>query len=87
MITQANIKSMLLPLFTEWMANIGQGRFPIHFMYFRDGVSEGQYQHVIQQEVKHIKALWRELDSTPELLNFKKVGLLSWKERFYLLSI
>ena len=26
-------------------------------MYFRDGVSEGQYQHVIEQEVQDMKAL------------------------------
>ncbi|KAI9822452.1 MAG: hypothetical protein M1827_000171 [Pycnora praestabilis] len=59
MITTANIESMLKPLIQRWIGTVGGGQFPQHVYYFRDGVSEGQYQHVLQQEVKDIKALMR----------------------------
>ncbi|KAI9877191.1 MAG: hypothetical protein M1830_004561 [Pleopsidium flavum] len=55
MITTANIDSMLKPLLRHWVQNLNQGRFPEHIYYFRDGVSEGQYQHVLQQEVKDMR--------------------------------
>ena len=55
MITTANIDSMLKPLLRHWVQNLNQGRFPEHIYYFRDGVSEGQFQHVLQQEVKDIR--------------------------------
>jgi eukaryotic translation initiation factor 2C len=55
MITEANIKSMIIPLFRRWIAKVGGGAGPQHIYYFRDGVSEGQYQHVLDQEVHNIK--------------------------------
>ncbi|KAG9244119.1 Piwi domain-containing protein [Calycina marina] len=55
MITPHNIKGMLIPLVQQWAAKIGRGNLPQHIYYFRDGVSEGQYQHVLDQEVKHMK--------------------------------
>ncbi|MCJ1471702.1 hypothetical protein MMC13_000342, partial [Lambiella insularis] len=73
MITEANLASMLKPLFREWMATVGAGRMPLHFMYFRDGVSEGQYQHVIQQELKDIKSIWRKLDEPQQYQNYEKI--------------
>ena len=58
MITTFNIESMLTPFIQEWMTDVGEGRFPKHVIYFRDGVSEGQYQHVLQQEVRDIKRIF-----------------------------
>jgi len=55
MITESNIKSMLLPMFKNWIANVGGKNIPAHIYYFRDGVSEGQYSHVLEQEVMHMK--------------------------------
>ena len=55
MITPANIRGMLVPLFRQWIARVGNGAGPAHIYYFRDGVSEGQYAHVLNQEVKHMK--------------------------------
>ena len=56
MITESNIKSMLLPMFQHWISKVGEGKtIPGHIYYFRDGVSEGQYSHVLEQEVKHMK--------------------------------
>jgi eukaryotic translation initiation factor 2C len=61
MITEANIYSMLRPLFQHWQETVGGGQLPNHVYYFRDGVSEGQFQHVLQQEVPHMKKLMREM--------------------------
>jgi len=55
MITDSNIKSMIIPLFKRWIAKVGNGAGPQHIYYFRDGVSEGQYAHVLDQEVRDIK--------------------------------
>jgi eukaryotic translation initiation factor 2C len=59
MITTDNINTMLKPMLQSWTQNVGGGNFPKRILYFRDGVSEGQYQHVIQQEVADMKALIR----------------------------
>ena len=61
MITTSNMEQMLMPLFKNWMETVGQGRKPAHVIYFRDGVSEGQYQHVMQQEVRDLKRVWTAL--------------------------
>ncbi|TKA22357.1 hypothetical protein B0A50_08176 [Salinomyces thailandicus] len=57
MIQEENINSILKPLLKSWMQNVNAGKLPSRIMYFRDGVSEGQYQHVLQQEVRDIKEL------------------------------
>lgn len=56
-ITEANWSSMLGPLAQQWVSTIGVGRVPGTVYYFRDGVSEGQFVHVMQQEVPQIKAV------------------------------
>jgi eukaryotic translation initiation factor 2C len=61
MITTANIKSMMMPLFKHWIATVGMGKGPQHIYYFRDGVSEGQYMHVLEQEVRDMKAAIKEV--------------------------
>ena len=58
MITSANIEQFLLLFVQRWMEHAGEGRMPVNCIYFRDGVSEGQYQHVINQELKDIKAVF-----------------------------
>ncbi len=55
MITTANIFGMLKNLFPYWIKTCGGGRGPAHIYYFRDGVSEGQYLHVLEQEVHDMK--------------------------------
>ena len=64
MITTWNLYDMLVPAFRQWISTVGGGRFPQHLIYFRDGVSEGQYQHVLQREVRDMKAIWENLDQT-----------------------
>lgn len=57
MITKQNIDSMLYPLFQQWLRVVSNGFWPEHVLYFRDGVSEGQYAHVLNQEVHDIRAM------------------------------
>ncbi|KAF2144567.1 uncharacterized protein K452DRAFT_266507 [Aplosporella prunicola CBS 121167] len=61
MITTANITNLLGKMVTHWSSTIGRGQLPDRVLFFRDGVSEAQYQHVIEQEVRDIKALFKSI--------------------------
>jgi eukaryotic translation initiation factor 2C len=56
-ISETNIREMLGPLITEWATTVGRGQYPKNIYYFRDGVSSGQFQHVLQQEIPIIKEI------------------------------
>ncbi|KAI5293529.1 hypothetical protein KEM55_007063, partial [Ascosphaera atra] len=66
MITEANIRDILEPRMREWMMTIGGGRVPQFVYYFRDGVSEGQFEQVLQTEVPHIRKLLTELNQNQQ---------------------
>lgn len=57
MIATRNMEDMIKPLIQNWQENVGGGRLPEHVYYFRDGVSEGQYQNVLNHEVGDIKRI------------------------------
>lgn len=61
MITTKNIEKMLTPLIEHWKKAVGNGKIPHHVYYFRDGVSEGQYQAVLKHEVEAMKQLFAKL--------------------------
>jgi eukaryotic translation initiation factor 2C len=61
MITTHNINTHFKRQAQYWIQNTGKGQAPKRILYIRDGVSEGQYQQVLEQEVKDMKAAIREL--------------------------
>ncbi|KAF9638526.1 putative eukaryotic translation initiation factor 2c protein [Lasiodiplodia theobromae] len=62
MISTPNIDNLLGRMVTHWVNGIGQGKLPERVIYFRDGVSEPQYQHVLEQEVRDIKNLFKRIN-------------------------
>ena len=66
MVAPWNIYDILQPLYRKWMSDVNGGKMPQHIIYIRDGVSEGQYQHVLQQELRDIRGVWQSLDPTPK---------------------
>ena len=60
MISTWNMMDMLRPIFHDWIGRMG-GTFPQHVIYMRDGVSEGQFQHVLHQELRDLKAVFEDL--------------------------
>ena len=61
-ISTDNVNFLLDEMVTYWKDSIGGGKMPDEVFYFRDGVSEGQYRHVLDQEVRDIKAFFRKKD-------------------------
>ena len=55
LIANDNVVNMTEPLIQRWMENVGEGKLPKHIYYFRDGVSEGQFIPLIQNEVAELK--------------------------------
>lgn len=56
MVQADTFQKHLMPLFGNWIRNVGGGNLPRHIYYFRDGVSEGQFSHVIETELGNLKA-------------------------------
>ncbi|KAJ5104118.1 hypothetical protein N7532_004647 [Penicillium argentinense] len=55
-ITRQNIHGILRPLLLEWNATLGKGgKPPKHIYYFRDGVSESEFNEILHKEVPAIK--------------------------------
>ena len=62
MITKANIEKHLGNMIKNWMMRVGRGQPPQRVLYIRDGVSEGQYQAVLDEEVKDMKETFKKLN-------------------------
>ncbi|KAH7156838.1 eukaryotic translation initiation factor 2c [Dactylonectria macrodidyma] len=61
-LTPANMRFLFSQLANYWREGHNNG-FPAHIMYFRDGVGEGQFAQVLDNEISEIKAFLR--DKTP----------------------
>lgn len=83
MIETDNINSMLKPLIQHWVQTVGNGRFPSRILYFRDGVSEQQYTHVLQQEVADMKALLKTANPSLNIPFVVVIGGKRHRVRFF----
>ncbi|ORY12741.1 Piwi domain-domain-containing protein [Clohesyomyces aquaticus] len=61
MVTTDNIDKHLGNMAKNWMTRVGNGKPPARVLYIRDGVSEGQYAAVIEEEVRDMKACFMKL--------------------------
>ncbi|KAI5239632.1 Piwi-domain-containing protein [Aureobasidium subglaciale] len=69
MITDENIEKHIMSLVKNgWSAKVGQGKAPTTVVYFRDGVSEGQFAQVIDQEVAAMKGAFLKVGVKPKFL-------------------
>jgi eukaryotic translation initiation factor 2C len=59
MVTSQNIYQHLGDMAKSWMEQVGKGQPPERVLYIRDGVSEGQYAAVLEQEVRDMKECFR----------------------------
>ncbi|KAG6012482.1 hypothetical protein E4U43_007782 [Claviceps pusilla] len=59
MLTTGNVHFMFGQLTKYWLAG-HEGAFPKHVMYFRDGVGEGQFAQILDQEIREIKSFLRQ---------------------------
>ncbi|KAF5020355.1 hypothetical protein F66182_7627 [Fusarium sp. NRRL 66182] len=60
MLTPSNIRFMFGQLLPLWKHN-HPGKIPVHIIYFRDGVGEGQFAYVLDQELAEIKKHFTEI--------------------------
>ncbi|KJZ77147.1 hypothetical protein HIM_03468 [Hirsutella minnesotensis 3608] len=58
MLTSSNVHFLFGQLVDEWKKG-HEGSFPKHIIYFRDGVSEGQFAQVLEQEISEMKLYFR----------------------------
>ncbi|KAH6682517.1 Piwi domain-containing protein [Halenospora varia] len=71
MISENNVNTMFIPLFKQWVGKVGGGNGPQHIYYFRDGVSEGQYAHVLDKEVHNMKeALFKNFGEVAKVIKW-----------------
>ncbi|KAF2008199.1 eukaryotic translation initiation factor 2C 2 [Amniculicola lignicola CBS 123094] len=56
MVTTHNINQHLGNMIKNWMTRVGNGQPPQRVLYIRDGVSEGQYAAVLEEEVRDMKS-------------------------------
>jgi eukaryotic translation initiation factor 2C len=61
MVTTSNIEDHFGFMAKNWMQRIGQGKPPQRVLYIRDGVSEGQYAAVLEEEVRDMKECFKKL--------------------------
>jgi eukaryotic translation initiation factor 2C len=61
-ILEKNIKAFITRMMPAWGVFHAVGHGPAHIIYFRDGVSEGQFAHVLARETTVIKEAFKRWD-------------------------
>ena len=82
MITTWNFEDMLKKHFLQWVDRFKT--FPKHIIYMRDGVSEGQYQHVLHQEVRDLKAVFENFPNGKAMVAQMKFTVLVCSKRHHI---
>lgn len=62
MIRSETMQTRVQPLIKKWVSTIAGGKTPQHVLYFRDGVSEGQYAQVLQTEVHDLRKIIKDMN-------------------------
>lgn len=83
MISKDNIDNHLKTMLHHWVTNVGSGKLPSRIIYLRDGVSEGQYKHVIDQEVRNMKDMLKQAVPRAEVPFVVIVGSKRHHVRFF----
>jgi eukaryotic translation initiation factor 2C len=65
MLTDANVRSTLGPLIKKWQQVVGGGQLPAQIYYMRDGVSEGQFDALLRQEIASLKTVLDGISGKP----------------------
>jgi eukaryotic translation initiation factor 2C len=58
MVTTQNINENMGDMARMWLQKVGKGLPPKRVLYIRDGVSEGQYAAVLEEEVRDMRAVF-----------------------------
>ena len=61
MVTTANINDHFGDMAKNWIMKVGSGHPPEKVLYIRDGVSEGQYSAVLEEEVRDMRLAFSRL--------------------------
>ncbi|KAK0713074.1 ribonuclease H-like domain-containing protein [Lasiosphaeria miniovina] len=65
-LTASNVNNMLGPMIQTWVQK--NKTIPQHVFYFRDGVSEGQFIHVMEYEYEQVKKVFQLVtNATPKI--------------------
>ncbi|PIA98245.1 Protein argonaute [Cercospora beticola] len=83
MINTDIIKNELKPMLQHWVQQVGGGKLPAQIIYIRDGVSEGQYNQVLQQEVMDMKQLVKTADPSANVKFLVVIGSKRHHVRFF----
>ncbi|KAJ6441216.1 eukaryotic translation initiation factor 2c [Purpureocillium lavendulum] len=82
-LSSSNIRFMMQNLCKQWQMG-HEGAYPKHVIYFRDGVSEGQFAKVLHREIGEIKAYFRETKPANPNLEFPKFTVVVATKRHHI---
>lgn len=83
MVKTETIMHDLKLLVHHWIQTVGGNKMPHEVIYLRDGVSEGQYAHVMDHEVGDIKNMFRAADPSAKIKFVVVVGSKRHHVRFF----
>lgn len=82
-ISPANMNKLMKPLIQHWVQNVNDGRFPKRIIYFRDGVSESQFDMVVKNEIMDLKNLLASANAKHDIMFTVMVATKRHHIRFF----